>query len=269
MESSSLELLHSAQLNLLIEFDRLCKNNKLTYFLDSGTALGAVRHGGFIPWDDDVDVAMPRKDYDLLLEIGKKGLPNNLFLQTFETDPAYMMPFAKIRQGNTYFPEKGRGYEKLKYQGLYIDVFPYDRVPENPRKAKRRIRQSRIWYYVSVFSRRDYPGKKRPLILFTRFLHSLPDGIVKRFRLFYERFCTKYNSRSSNVLTCYCWRISQRSTYLFKESELLPTKTILFEGKELCIMRNPHVYLTKMFGDYNTLPPVEERKTHLAGPFRV
>lgn len=269
IESESLDLLHAVQLDLLVKFDRICKEQNLVYFLDSGTALGAVRHGGFIPWDDDVDVGMPRDDYERLIAIGMKGLPDNLFLQTTETDPAYVMPFAKIRLGNTVFPDKGKNFKSLKYKGIYIDVFPFDKVPENSKQAVRRIKKSRFWYFVSVFSRREYPGKKIPQKVLSCLLQRLPDRIITKFRRYYDSYCMKYNSVETNIMTCFCWRISQRKTYLFKKGELLPTKRVLFEGKELKIMNNPHAYLTKMFGDYHILPPEEDRKAHLVGPFQV
>ena len=267
MESTSIDLLHSVQLDLLVKFDQICNENGLTYFLDSGTALGAVRHSGFIPWDDDVDVAMPRADYNKLLELGERGLPDNLYLQTYKTDSAYMMPFAKIRLGDTFFPDKY--VEKMKYQGIYIDVFPYDYVPNDPNKACRRIKISSYLYYFSVFSRRDYPGKKYFLKVFTSLLHRLSIKKVRKLHELYDRFCVKYNTKRTKVLTCFCWRMSQRHTYLFDESELFPTKRMLFEGKELSMMNNPHYYLTKMFGDYNTLPPEKNRKTHLTGSFII
>ena len=269
MESLSLDLLHSVQLDLLVEFDRICEDNGLSYFLDSGSALGAVRHHGFIPWDDDVDVGMPRDDYDKLLEIGTKGFPGNLFLQTYETDPNYPMPFAKIRLGGTFFPEKGNSFNKLKYQGIYIDVFLFDKVPDNPKKAERRIRFSRFWYFVSVFSQRDYPGKKPLQWLLSFLLHHLPGKSITELHKYYDCFCTKYNSIDTGILTCFCWRISQRGTYLFNEFELFPTKTIEFEGKRLRIMNSAHVYLTKVYGNYAVLPPEEERKSHLVGSFKI
>lgn len=269
MESLSLDLLHSVQLDLLVKFDKICEENQLSYFLDSGSALGAIRHHGFIPWDDDVDVGMPRNDYDKLVELGKKGFPGNLFLQTYETDPQYPMPFAKIRLGGTFFPEKGDVFKKLKYQGIYIDVFPFDRVPDNLQKAKRRVHCSRFWFFISVFSQREYPGKKPLQWVLSFLLHHLSPRSILGLHKYYDRFCTKYNGVDTGVMTCFSWRISQRGTYFFKESELLPTKRILFEGKEVSIMSDPHSYLTTMFGDYDRLPPVEERKTHLEGPFRV
>ncbi len=269
MESDSLELLHKVQLDMLVKFDRICAEHGLAYFLDSGTALGAVRHGGFIPWDDDVDVAMPRADYEKLLEIGARGLPDQLFLQTYETDPAYMMPFAKIRLGNTFFPEPVKAYEKLKYRGIYIDVFPFDRIPADAAEARRAIRKSRRLYFVSVFSRRAYPGKKIPQKVVSFVLHQLPDGFVRKLHKRYERYCTQFRETDAPWMTCFCWRMSQRSEYLFKESELLPTREVLFEGKPLRIMADPHAYLTKMYGDYRTLPPEDKRKSHLNGTFQL
>ena len=269
MESTSIELLHSVQLDMLIKFDKFCTENKLTYFLDSGTALGAVRHQGFIPWDDDVDIAMPRDDYNRLLEIGEKGLPDNLFLQTYKTDPVYMMPFAKIRLGDSFFPELVNGFEKMKFKGIYIDVFPFDRVPHEPLKASRYIKRSRFWYFVTVFSRRDYPGVKIPQKILSVLLHHAPLSIIQGLRSFYEKYCVKFNASDSDLMTCFCWRVSQKRVFLFHESELLPVKRIFFEGKELNIMQDAHSYLTKMFGDYYTLPPQEARKVHLAGPFRI
>ena len=154
--------LRQIQMGILDEVHRFCEAHGLRYFLSSGTLIGAVRHKGYIPWDDDIDIYMPREDYEKLMVIGAKGLPDNLHLQTNETDPAYMMPFAKIRLGDTFFPEGGKGYDRLKFQGIFIDVFPYDKLPQDPEIARRRIKKSRFWYYVAVFSRRDYPGKKLP-----------------------------------------------------------------------------------------------------------
>ena len=269
VESTSIELLHAVQLDLMARFDKVCRDNGISYFLDSGTALGAVRHHGFIPWDDDVDMGMLREDYERLLDLGAAGLPDNLSLQTYESDPAYMMPFAKIRLGNSYFPEKMTGYDKFRYQGIYIDVFPYDRIPEDAEKARRFIKRSRIWYYLSVFCRRDYPGKKLPQKILTSFLHKLSDKKVAWLHRYYDRYCRKYELTDSRMRTCLCWRMSQRKEYFFKESELLPTKRAMFEGKEFSTVSDPDRYLRIMFGDYMVLPPENERKIHLNGPFRV
>lgn len=269
MESTSIELLHSVQLDMLVKFDKFCAENNLTYFLDSGTALGAVRHGGFIPWDDDVDVGMPREDYNKLLKLGESGLPDNLLVQTYKNDQGYWMPFAKIRLKDTFFPEVKIDVTKMKYQGIYIDVFPFDKVPDNESLAVKAIKKSRFFYFLSVFSRRDYLGVKWHVLAFSRLLHCLPDWVVLLFHRRYLNYCTSYNSTDSHTWTCFCWRMSQGDTYLFSESELFPTCRLSFEGKFLCVVGNINAYLTKMFGNYNELPSPEERKCHIAGPFRL
>lgn len=261
MESNSLELLHAVQLDMLVKFDSICSKNHLTYFLDSGTALGAVRHGGFIPWDDDVDIAMPRSDYDRLLQLGEKGLPDNLFVQTYKNDLNYMCPFGKIRLGNSFFPDID--VEKMKFQGIYIDIFPFDKLPQNTYFAKIRIVFSRLLWFFCVFSRREYPGKNIVLKVLSSLLHRLSDrGKLMLFR-FYDSFCTRYNRLDSDAWTCYCWNMSQHHVYIFDEKELFPTNTIEFEGKMFKIAYDAHSYLTKMYGDYSVLPALEKRKTHL------
>ena len=261
--SSSLELLHSIQLDMLVKFDRFCSENNLRYFLDSGTALGAVRHSGFIPWDDDVDVAMPREDYERLVELGSAALPDNLFLQTYETDLNYMCPFGKIRLGNSFFPDID--VERMKYQGIYIDVFPYDRIPSNRIRAALRIRISRLLWFVCTFSRRKYPGKNILLRTVSVLTHRLSDdGKLKLYR-FYDKFCGKFNLKDTGCWTCYCWNMSQHNIYIFKDSDLFPTEAVPFEGKELKGVHDADSYLTGMYGNYHILPPEEKRKNHLKG----
>ena len=262
-ESSSLELLHSIQLDMLERFDRFCSENNLCYFLDSGTALGAVRHSGFIPWDDDVDVAMPREDYDRLLALGSAALPENLFLQTYETDPYYMYPFGKIRLGNTFFPDKY--CDRLKYQGIYIDIFPYDKVPAYRTRAVWRIKISRLLWFACVFSLRDYPGKNVFLKVLSWMTHRLSDEGKKRLFAFYDRYCARFNAEDTGFWTCYCWNMSQHNVYIFNQEELYPTRTVRFEGKELRVVHDTQSYLTKMYGDYTVLPPEEKRKNHMKG----
>ena len=117
-----LKRIQAAELYLLVAFDKVCRDNGLTYFLDSGTALGAVRHGGFIPWDDDIDVGMPRKDYERFMQIGQNLLPSNIFLQNRDTEANYLRYAAKLRLEGTVFPETN----ELPYQhnGIFIDIFP-------------------------------------------------------------------------------------------------------------------------------------------------
>ena len=104
-DKETLTKVHEIELELLNEFVRICDKHNLTYFLVGGTLLGAVRHSGFIPWDDDIDVGMPRVDYDKFINIAKNELKNDYLLDSVETDKNYFLPFAKILKRNTLFIE--------------------------------------------------------------------------------------------------------------------------------------------------------------------
>lgn len=113
--------LQKCQLNILIEFIRLCEEHNLTYYLVGGTCLGAVRHKGFIPWDDDIDVGMPRKDYDKFIQL-QKEIKKPYFIQTYKSDKNYIYNFAKIRDCTTTFIENTFVCHQFNH-GVWIDVF--------------------------------------------------------------------------------------------------------------------------------------------------
>ena len=115
MEKSVLRRLQQTEFEILKEFDRICKKHNIQYFLDSGTALGAARHKGFIPWDDDIDVGMLRSDYEHFLEICPKELEQKYFLQTIETDPGCPCLFAKIRKNGTIYQENEKHRIKIEF----------------------------------------------------------------------------------------------------------------------------------------------------------
>lgn len=121
--------LHKTQLEMLKEFDQLCNDNNLTYFLTGGTLLGSVRHQGFIPWDDDIDLGMPREDYIKLQKIFEKN-DEKYFLQHFDSDPYFGIPISKLRRKNTYYPEKVLKNNQ-GHKGVFIDIFPWDYIPKN------------------------------------------------------------------------------------------------------------------------------------------
>ena len=116
-------------LEILCEIDRICKKHGIRYWLSSGTLIGAVRHGGFIPWDDDLDIEMMREDYDRLMDVLPGELPSTMALQTHETDPTYFFYYAKVRDRRSILAE-GNNYDRMwKEQGIYIDIFPLERQP--------------------------------------------------------------------------------------------------------------------------------------------
>jgi len=132
VEVTSLQLkkMQKLELQALEEFISLCQNLGLTYYLLGGTMLGAVRHKGFIPWDDDIDVGMPRKDYDTFVNQAQKYISSNYYVQTHKSDPEYPFNFAKIRINNTTYIESKLASKSMNH-GIYIDVFPLDVYPDN------------------------------------------------------------------------------------------------------------------------------------------
>lgn len=130
LDKKHIEQLRMAELDLLRVFMSVCDELGLQYFIVQGTLLGAVRHGGFIPWDDDIDVGMLRKDYDILMSKGQTLLPPGYFLQTHENDPGYIHGFGKLRNSNTAFVETTCRYRKMNH-GIFIDIFPFDFYPDS------------------------------------------------------------------------------------------------------------------------------------------
>jgi len=125
MDKETLRRVQLTQLEILKEVKRVCQENDLTYWLTYGTLLGAIIHKGFIPWDDDLDIGMLRKDYEKFLSIAQQKLGTEYVLQTWETDRYYQLPFAKVRKKNTIYTEF-QFRESRAINGIYIDIFPYD-----------------------------------------------------------------------------------------------------------------------------------------------
>lgn len=131
MDQQTLKKVQPVLLEMLQEIDRVCREQGIAYFLYRGTMLGSVRHQGFIPWDDDLDVAMLRSDYDRFCAIAPTALGEKYTFQTWHTDPGYAHPFGKLRKRNTVYLE-AKGGKPLKENGFYVDVYPLDYVPEDP-----------------------------------------------------------------------------------------------------------------------------------------
>lgn len=126
--------------------DRVCEKHNILYWLDSGSMLGAVRHNGFIPWDDDLDIKMYRDDYEKFLAVAPQELKKQYFLQTHQTDSEYPLFFAKVRKNNTFIDEKR--YRRLNiHKGIYVDIFPVDKLGSNIKVAKKHCRKLRGFYF--------------------------------------------------------------------------------------------------------------------------
>ena len=128
MDSETLSRLKDVELEIALEIRRICEQNEIKYFLDSGTLLGAVRHKGFIPWDDDVDIGMLREEYEKFIEIAPTQLNEKYYLQTWKTDKTYPWAFAKVRKKGTLYIETAAPNATFSNE-IFVDIFPYDTYP--------------------------------------------------------------------------------------------------------------------------------------------
>lgn len=253
MDSNILAGLHSAEFKILCDFDRVCRKNNLTYFLCSGTLLGSVRHKGFIPWDDDIDVCMPIKDYKKFCKIANKELDSKFFFQNYQTDFCYWF-FGKIRMNNTTCIEKGWENKKI-HQGVWIDLFPIIGVYADDKKNQKLNRiQNRLKKLLKLkfdsLSGKKVGGGKRTLIRFVPV--SLIRKCVSLCTFFIHRPHTKFEQ------CCYLWGTCEISNR-FKSTLFQDLTELQFEGESFYVPKAWDEILTKEYGDYMTPPPPDKR----------
>lgn len=258
-EDKTIAAAQKVMLEILIEIHRICEENKITYWLEAGTLLGAVRHKGFIPWDDDCDVAMPRKDYEKFLKIAQEKLPDNMFLQTKKTDPEYPIPWAKIRKNGTTLIETGENGKENYHHGIFVDIFPYDYY-----ESAEIIRKLQ-WARRTKDEKNKYPKGSLKRILFGLYANILlyiPIHNIERKRKYLAEHYAEFTAE-----TCKNFTYFAESGYVYetKVDDILPVKlaTEIFEGKTFYIPNKSRQLLEVMYGkNFMKLPPLKYRKTH-------
>lgn len=256
-----LKQLHGVEQEILDEIDRICTKNNLTYFLVGGTLLGAIRHKGFIPWDDDLDIAMAREDYNKFIEICKSELDNKYVLHYFNTDENYWLTFAKIRKKHTLYDEEG-AVENIKYKGMWVDIFPLDYL--NSKDGFKAVFKEKILYrlkeYIVLFadSRTHNPSSLKNKIKLCCFKCLGLDNV--RLSYLYEFIAS--GKKKSNYLVNYGSQYGMKKQTM-PVDKYFPPKKVEFEGKFYLAPADPDFVLTQIYGkDYMQLPPLEKRKTH-------
>lgn len=264
MELSESELaeIKSIELELLHEFVRICNKHKISYVLAGGTCLGAIRHKGFIPWDDDIDVSMTREDYDRFAEVVESDLDDTKFVfQSMDTEPNCGFVFGKLRRRGTILSED-YSYHIDMSQGVWIDIFPYDRVPNDKRTRTLYLKLVSVLknLYIVKCGYRMPGGKSRIANLAYYFakafcsvmpLSLLIEALNKKMR--------QYGNDSN------CQLVYPFGGAYGEEVELIPrtmvttTASVTFEGAQYLTFADYDTYLTKHYGDYMKLPPVEKR----------
>ncbi|WP_214796798.1 LicD family protein [Exiguobacterium sp. s5] len=255
-----LEKVHKVQLEMALEVKRICEKHDIQYSIIAGTLLGAVRHKGFIPWDDDLDIGMMRDEYERFLQICNLELNPSYFLQTWETDPHFALPIAKIRKKGTKFVEKNSANSNL-HSGIYIDIFPFDNVPNNNIKKKlqtilayvlKRILLIKMNY--KVYQDGDFL-KKYFYALLKFASYAIDVRLIKKYLNETMKLSNKNNS--SKIVTFGGAYGYQKES--IERDWLENLRDIDFENEKFLAPIRCEQYLTYFYGDYLTPPPERQR----------
>ncbi len=259
MKISKKELteLHNVELNILKEFIKVCQKLNLRYYLVGGTAIGCVRHQGFIPWDDDIDVAMPRKDYEIFLAKAQKLLPKYLFVQTIKTEKNYYNLFAKIRNSNTTFIEENDTNLNIN-KGIFIDVFPLDGMGNTEKQAIKNLHKFFKLKEIYNFKNQKLKTKgiRNKIRYFYYFLLSLQYINCNMLEIA-NKFSQKLDFDSCKYVGSFCGAYGNRE--IQKLAYFGKGKLAKFEDIEANIPIDSDAYLHNMYGNYMELPPKDKR----------
>ena len=266
------ECIQKADLKLLEEMDRVCKKIGVGYFICGGTMLGYMRHQGFIPWDDDVDVAMLRKDYDKFLLEAPQYLEEDFFLQTRETDPNIPYLFSKIRLENTEYCTEYNIHRNF-HKGLCLDIFPFDYVPNDLDERKKFVDEVRkLSKEHNLIARNQYPEIEEPFPPRCeeekRCIEEKKSEIAKYWDVSladsqkaYLDLATMYNDRAEELQLKTVASFVPSYTYIDLE-DLLPYQRGKFEGIEVSVPKRPDIFLEMQYKNYMELPPKHMQVAH-------
>lgn len=256
--TSDMKEIWAVELDLLAEFDRVCKKYGITYFADAGTMLGAIRHQGFIPWDDDIDVTLSRDSYNKLCEVASREFTGDYFFQTEYTDKGSLRGHAQLRNSATTGILKSELGQYSFNQGIFIDIFPYDVVTDDREKFEKQKREAehlkkkfkRRAKFTDFYSNMSFEFPKNivaPIVhwYYEKFTKKDYDDDYKKF----EAVCTQYNNEQSEKISLLSFSFDDihfqtRSDY--EEVEYVP-----FEFMTIPVPKGYHHALTERFGDYN------------------
>lgn len=247
--------LWSIGIDLLFAFDRICRKHNLKYFLSFGSLLGAVRHHGFIPWDDDIDVCMPRQDYEVLFSLANE-FSEPYFLQFPGTDKGYYFSYAKLRNSNTSAIAIPFCFEQFN-QGIGLDIFPIDNCVQEYAESNWKIINDLI-LWNSTNMRRSLPfPTKNDLDRMMKYPIRNGEDVLEEL----NKVATQYNNQQTE-----CGIVSTVTAYkanrqIYRWSDILDTMDYGYYGHLIKIPRNYDEILKITYGDYMQLPSKEQRGT--------
>ena len=263
MDKRVIKKVQKLELSILDEIDRICEKHNISYFLIAGSLIGAIRHKGFIPWDDDLDIAMVRADYDKFIEICSKELNEKYIIDSSKTSKKYHKIAAKIRIKNSEYVEK----ELENYdgnQGIWVDILPLDYSNKNKsiklsfQNTIKKVFCSGLVVKCKVKNNMNIFNKiiaKIISFLPYSFLHKIIDKVVKMQNRGNKKYVVNFASK---------YGIKKQT---FEYDIYFPIKKELFEKKEYPIPNKYDEYLTQIYGNYMKIPPIEKREIH--NPIRI
>lgn len=260
MEKIELEELKKIQLGILDYIDKFCRDNNIKYWLDSGTLLGAVRHKGYIPWDDDIDIGMLRQDYEKFTELFNKDNNSNYKFHCYENDSNWYFPYGKVLDGNTimYEPDEKSGVKTA----VYVDIFIYDNAPADEEFLKKMYRKRDLYNKLNKLQTSKHfvlPEKQK--------YNFLRYPVWLLFQLFPKRYfirksinnCKKYMKEETGYIGNFSGMVAKVKS---KKEIFNSFIEVEFEGKKYPAPIGYDEWLTDCYGDYMKLPPKEKQVSH-------
>ncbi|MBE6809616.1 MAG: LicD family protein [Ruminococcaceae bacterium] len=273
-----LRKLQLAQCIIMEDFIKICEENNLDYFIFAGCAIGVERHGGFIPWDDDIDIGMLRADYEKFKEIALKDYADKYEILEISQDAKF--PFLNMefkRKGTRNVPEIFKDCDVD--MGIDVAIYPFDNVADDKSKRKRQLRAVFFWHKIKILREFGHPvlfikGWKRTIVsLICVVLHA----VLKVFNIShafinkqYLKSALKFNNTETEWVSCFFGTTPMENS--MKRTEIFPLAEKKFEYLTVKIPGKNHECLTRKFGDYMQIPPPEKQKNHVPyildfGPF--
>jgi lipopolysaccharide cholinephosphotransferase len=252
------------------DFQALCKKHNIPFFASGGTAIGAIRHQGFIPWDDDIDICLLREDYNKVIYYIRKELSDKYEVYDCKSKDGYVLVFSKICKKGTKIQEDT--YADTNYTtGVFVDLFAYDRTSRNPKLRRKQIRDTWLWarlMVLSVYKHPRFPDNLNGIKLKAakgicilvhyglKILHLNKNFFYKK----YLKAALRYKDSKEELYTDFSYIAPEK--LLCTHKMIFPLKEVKFEDCTISILNNADKYLKSQFGDYLTLPPINQRKTH-------
>ena len=254
---------------ILCKYIEICEKYHLRYFVAFGTLLGTVRHKGFIPWDDDIDVGMPREDYEKFLQIAQKECGEEYFLQTVDTDSEYHLYFAKLRMNHTRFVENSL-QKAGSVTGFYIDIFPYDEISDDEAEMEKQLNRAVRWgMLLSIYKVKEPqigqygPAKDFVMRSIWHILHGGMHlcGISAKtvWKKCNQAFMQKPKKGSSRMTTF----AADAKKWIIEKKEIEQLVDVPFEDITVKIPGGYDAILTRCYGDYMKLPDEKDRVNHM------